>query len=140
MKTYSTEEIESIAVQFSNRTLPKAEWTHHAHLIIALWHHWNYDEQEAIQLVRKKIIAYNEAVGTPNTDNSGYHETLTIFWMHITKQYLKQHHFENLAKAINAFLNSEYANNQFPLSYYTREKLFSIEARKVWINGDLKKI
>lgn len=140
MKTYTTEEIESIAVQFSNQTLPKAEWTHDAHLIIALWHHWNYDEQEAIQLVRNKIIAYNEAVGTPNTDNAGYHETLTIFWMHIAKQYLKQHHFENLAKAINTFLNSEYANNQLPLSYYTREKLFSIEARKVWINGDLKKI
>jgi hypothetical protein len=31
--------------------------------------------------MRDGIRRFNDAVGTPNTDDSGYHDTLTWFWV-----------------------------------------------------------
>jgi len=79
MKFYSKKEIHEIVQQFKDKSLPKVCWTHEAHIIVALWHNLNFEFETAYQLVKANIIAYNEVVGTPNTDSSGYHETLTQF-------------------------------------------------------------
>ncbi|HQU55198.1 MAG TPA: hypothetical protein PK643_19330, partial [Saprospiraceae bacterium] len=71
--------------------MPKASWTHQAHLQVALWYSHQLDFDEACALVRQRIIAYNDRVGTPNTDASGYHETLTRFWMIIARQMLSKY-------------------------------------------------
>ena len=77
-----------LVTKFSNKTLPFTEWNHRAHLIVGLWHNMNYNFDHALELVKSKIKEYNISVGTPNTDDSGYHETLTIFWMLVTKIYI----------------------------------------------------
>ncbi len=134
------QELEQLVSDFTEKTLPKSEWTHHAHLIVALWHNWNFEYDEALRLVRDKIIAYNEAVGTENSDTSGYHESLTIFWMTLCKNHLSANSFETIAEAYSSFLLSDYASSEIPLSYYSKEVLFSTKARKEWVRGDLKSI
>jgi hypothetical protein len=34
-----------------------------------------------LEEIRRGIIAYNAAVGTPNSDTRGYHETITAFYV-----------------------------------------------------------
>ena len=140
MKKYISKEIDNLVHKFTNQTLPKAEWTHEAHLIVAIWHNLNYDFETALSTIRLKIQTYNEAVETPNTDNSGYHETLTVFWMRLTKNYISANPHLKIQDLMNNFLSSENAKSTTPFEYYTKEILFSKTARKMWVNGDLKEI
>ena len=139
MRNYSKEEVGFIVKEFNNKTLSKSHWNHEAHIIIALWHNAIYDFDTALDFVKSKIKAYNEIVGTPNTDDSGFHETLTIFWMIFTKNYLLKNSDEELHTTINHFLQA-HADKAIPLDYYSKDILFSTEARRIWINGNLKKI
>ncbi|MGB0175731.1 MAG: hypothetical protein ACPF9D_01105, partial [Owenweeksia sp.] len=68
--------------------LPKPEWTHEAHLVVAIWYSSLYPFEEALSLVRQNITAHNESVGTPNTDTEGYHETITRFWLMVARHFL----------------------------------------------------
>ncbi len=138
MSNLSQNDIDTLVERFSDRTLSKAAWTHEAHLRVALWHNWHYPYQEALAQMRTRIIAFNEAAGIANTDSSGYHETLTVFWMQLTQNFLVENKFPNLAIATEAFLKSPLACRERPLRYYTKEKLFSIQARRGWVEGDLQ--
>lgn len=133
-------EIDKLISQFSTGTLPKDEWTHEAHIIVAIWHNLEFGFEAALEEVRSKIISYNEVVGTPNTDVSGYHETLTVFWMTLTKNFLIKHRGVGIEEACRLFLSSEQAVKVKPFQYYTQELLFSKRARKSWVNGDIQKL
>ena len=140
MDQYSAKEIGDLVSMFSTQTLPTSAWNHQMHIIVGLWYNFNYDFDEALELVKAKIKAYNFAVGTKNTDDAGYHETLTIFWMILTKSYLLRNPEFDLWKACNHFLNSDYAHKNYSLTYYSKEVLFSREARKRWVIGDHRRI
>lgn len=140
MRKLSQKNVEKLIEDFSSKKLPKIEWTHEAHLIVALWHNSNYHFSKALNLVRLKIKAYNLAVGTPNTDSSGYHETLTIFWMLTTKCYLLANVQLSLEEQMIQFLESDFSSKHYPLAFYSREVLFSKEARKNWIDGDIQQL
>ena len=136
----SIEEIDSLVAQFSNKSLPKAEWTHQAHIIVALWHNTHYPFEEALALVRSKIKSYNLSVGTLNTDDAGYHETLTVFWMTITKAFIQAYPSWSLDQVCSQFLQTAYASKNFPFEFYSKELLFTKKARKNWVEGNLKKL
>jgi len=72
-------------------SLPKAAWTHAAHVAVCAWHAWPATPPAAlVDQMRAGIRAFNEAVGTPNTATSGYHETLTRFWCERVQAHLTQ--------------------------------------------------
>ena len=139
-KELSRTDVEGLIVKFDSCQLPKEEWTHQAHIVVAFWYNWHYPFTEALNLVRKGIVSYNEAVGTPNTDDSGYHETLTVFWMRLTRNFLQGDKYTKLEDVCNAFLLSKEAENTSPFNYYSRDFLFSVQARKEWVDGDLQKV
>ncbi|MEZ4771868.1 MAG: hypothetical protein R3D00_01720 [Bacteroidia bacterium] len=138
MDALSKKEIELFIQQFEAKTLPKPQWTHEAHLVVAVWYSYSYGFSEALRLIRGHIIKFNESVGTPNTDTSGYHETMTRFWLISTKEFLIRQEFTSLVEACNAFLHSDLAKKNLPLEFYSREKLFSIHARHNWVGPDKK--
>ncbi len=140
MNKNSITEIENLVTQFSKKLLQKEKWTHDAHITVALWYNFNYNFENALNLIRTKIKAYNISVGTPNTENSGYHETLTVFWMVLTSNFLKENRFDRLEEACANFFKTEMASKYTPLRYYTKELLFSKQARSQWINGNIKKV
>src|SRR4249919_698199 len=77
--------------EFEACTLPKPRWTHQAHLLVGLWYLSTHAPGEALNLVRERIRAYNLAVGTANTDHSGYHETLTRLYLNGIAAHLARH-------------------------------------------------
>ncbi len=140
MKVYNKKEIHEIVEQFKDKSLPKTQWTHEAHIIVALWHNLNFEFETAYQMMKSGIITYNEAVGTANTNSSGYHETLTQFWMLNTRHFIEKHDSQEIDKICNVFLQSEFATKEFPMKFYSREHLFSVEARKNFVQGDLRNL
>jgi hypothetical protein len=138
VKFRTTEDILALVRGFDGCTLPREEWTHNAHLTVALWYLLQYDWPEASGRVRRGIKRYNAAHGIVNTPTGGYHETLTLFWLRRVRSFLEGERNEgrSLVSLANALAAS--ADKNLPLAYYTRERLFSPEARNAWVEPDLK--
>ncbi|HEX7955628.1 MAG TPA: hypothetical protein VF508_01720 [Pyrinomonadaceae bacterium] len=134
----STEEVFSLLRRFDDCTLPRAEWTHAAHLTVALWNLLQYDWPEALARVRRGIKRYNAAHGVASTPTGGYHETLTVFWLRAVRAYLEGE--QNEARSLVSLANelAATADKSLPLEHYTRGRLFSEEARARWVEPDLK--
>lgn len=140
MKNYTADEISSLIERFEKEVLPRVEWTHEAHLVVAIWYSHRYDFGKAMNLVRDYITNHNTSVGTPNTDTEGYHETITKFWLLVAQDFLKEHAFKTITEACNAFINSDKGSSQYPLDFYSEKCLFSVEARHNWLEPDLKSV
>ncbi len=138
MKQLTQTDIEQLVRQFEAHTLPKEEWTHQAHLVVGFWYAWHNDFSQALLKLRKGITSYNESVGTPNTDNMGYHETITQYWLILIYWYMEHQESRNLENALNQFLNSPLRKKYGPLAYYSKGCLFSPLARKSWVKPDKK--
>lgn len=137
----STDEVETLVRDFESCTLPRAVWTHHAHLTVALWYLLHHPAPDATRLIRDRIKRYNHAHGIATTPTSGYHETLTLFWIRIVRRYLSEHALADtsLVALANGLL-SRYGRKELPLEYYSRERLFTPEARAAWVEPDLKSL
>ncbi|MDH7462362.1 hypothetical protein QEG73_13770 [Chitinophagaceae bacterium 26-R-25] len=125
----SEQEILHLIEQFNTKTLPKSAWTHAAHLTVGLWHVHNFTLDESICRMRSGIVSYNLAVGTENTGDSGYHETLTIFWLTVLYHFLKLEEGKSLLTLCNQLLDSRLAINSLPFFFYDRGRILSTNAR-----------
>ena len=138
--TYKTlDEIENIVRAFEDCTLPISEWNHHAHLTVGLWYLIHCTQEEAINCICDRIQKYNAANGIKTTKNSGYHETITLFWLRIIIQFLAAEvgNF-SILHLTNKLINN-YGNPRLPLEYYSQDLLMSWEAHRSWVEPDLKK-
>ncbi len=132
------EEIYLLVKAFEERTLPKSEWTHAAHLTVGLFYCFHNPLGVAKNLMSDGIYWLNDAHGTPNTETSGYHETLTVFWLRTVADYLVKNGRE---KGLAEFANdlAETVNDtKLPLRFYSRECLFSAAARLNYVEPDLE--
>ncbi len=138
MKNYSDNEIVDLIERFESKSLPKTEWTHEAHLVVAIWYSKKYSMTKAMDLVRNFISQHNQSVGTPNSDTEGYHESITQFWLLTAERFSQNQQFDTTSAACNAFINSDEGNSNYPLNFYSEKKLFSVQARHHWIAPDKK--
>ena len=136
---YSFDELCDLVLAWEHGTLPRDEWNHRAHLAVAMWHLASFEEEEATERVIGGIQRYNHAVGIKRTPSSGYHETLTLFWLHTTRAYLLDLDpgLSTLAK-VNAFVAAYGERAGVFLEHYSRERIFSPQARQCWVAPDLK--
>jgi hypothetical protein len=84
------------------------------------------------------IRAYNEVTGTPNTDTGGYHETITLASLRAAHAWLAARPHMSLHSALEELLVSPFGRSDWLLSYWTRPTLFSVAARRSWIEPDVK--
>ena len=119
-------------------TLPKQEWTHAAHFAaaVAILADSNFD---ALCDMPQIIKSYNEATDVQNTDHEGYHHTITIASLLATKSLMADG-ASSLIETHRKLLSLEYGNSDWLLSYWSKELLFSVKARKIWVGPDLKKL
>ncbi len=138
---YSTEcEIEVVIFAFEQCTLPRSHWTHSAHLTVAFWYLIHHPKLSAICLIRAGIQRYNDALGIPQTKESGYHETITLFWVERGAGFLaRRTNSDSILTQLNALLH-EYDDPRLPLQYYSRDRLMSWKARTSWLEPDLNMI
>ena len=138
MTAYSNQDIAALAERLLDRTLPKAQWTHAAHLTATL--RLVRTRNEGLERDLPGIIrAYNVAVGGVNDDTSGYHETITQAYLAAIRA------FEAAlppgladAEAAARLLATPMGDKEWPLTHWSRQRLFSVEARRGWVDPDLK--
>ena len=133
----SESEIHFIAEGMINKTLPKSQWTHAAHFAVAVWLLRN-ERYDAFAEMPDFIRNYNEASGTPNTDTEGYHETITIASLLATKSFVDcQPKHCPLHEIVNGILESDLADPGWLFQYWSKDCLFSVQARREWVEPDL---
>ena len=118
-------------------TLPREAWTHEAHLAACTWLVRDRSDIDIHRELPSIIAAYNVSVGGVNDDTQGYHETITQVYIAGVKAHLMEAVNDMpLYEAVNALLLSERGKRDWPLRFYTRELLFSAQARRAFVEPD----
>jgi hypothetical protein len=134
---FTPEALESFLHRFETGTLPKAEWTHAAHVAAAAYYLHGSSFTIVLPFMRARISAFNLAVGGANTPTSGYHETLTYFWLLIVAEFLRQNPpASKLAAARHAVATFGEARTLHSL-YYSGDLVKDSAARLAWRAPDL---
>jgi hypothetical protein len=136
----SDEEIATIGLGLLERTLPKTAWTHAAHFAATLWLLRCRPDVEISREMPGFIRGYNEATGGANTETSGYHETITQASIRAARAFLVEAPPRPLFVTCNALMRSRLGSPEWLLEYWTRSRLFSVEARREWLEPDIKRL
>ena len=138
-RLFSTDaEIVRIGEGLLDRSLPRADWTHEAHLAACLWILRERPDIDAKTEMRGIISSYNAAVGGVNDDSQGYHDTITHCFIRAVACHLRDSPpGAELADSVNTLLRSPYGRRDWPLTHYSRELLFSVAARRNFVSPDL---
>ncbi len=131
-------EVLRLVREFDACCLPRAEWTHHAHLVVALCYLVRHEEAEATRRIRVGIWRYNGACGIKTTKTGGYHETITLFYIRVISKFLSAASLDCTLAALANSLIHACGDKNLPLEYYSRERLMSWEARVGWVEPDRK--
>ena len=134
----SDAEIVRIGEGLLARTMPRPDWTHEAHLAATTYLLTRRPDVDIDRELPGIIRAYNESVGGVNSDSEGYHETITRIFLHGVRLFLAEADLtEPLHELVNELLLSPMGRRDWPLRFYTPERLFSVEARRAFIPPDL---
>ena len=120
------------------RTLPRAEWTHEAHLAATTYLLLRRPDLDLDRELPGLIRRYNESVGGVNSDSEGYHETITQVFLHGVRLFLSEADTaEPPHELVNELLLSPMGRRDWPLRFYSPEMLFSVEARRDFVAPDI---
>jgi hypothetical protein len=118
--------------------LGRAEWTHEAHLAATLYLLVERPDLDLERELPGLIRRFNESVGGVNSESEGYHETITQAFLHGARLFLAEADAsEPLHDLVNQLLLSPMGKRDWPLRFYSPERLFSVEARRSFIDPDL---
>ena len=121
------------------RTLPKPEWTHAAHFAAVLWLLRTRPVAVVVAEMPGLIRAYNVATETPNTDTGGYHHTITLASVRAAADFLGRYRADHdLHAIVDDLMASPLGSPGWLLDYWSKARLFSVEARRSWAEPDLQ--
>lgn len=133
------QETQHIINGFFDKTLPLNEWTHLAHLIVGLHVVCEHDLDSSVAIMRDGIKTYNVAAGGENTDTGGYHESITIFFVHALCAFVNQTGRDmTFAELATRLQSSVLVQQSFMFGFYSKDRLFTVEARLGWVEPDLR--
>jgi hypothetical protein len=132
-REFSTDaEVADLVTGFENATLAASEFTHHAHIAVALSYMDRLPPAEALDRMRQKIRAFAHHHGAENL----YHETLTIFWMRLLGHLGAVYNVDlPLWQRIN-FITRRWGTRQPIDAHYSPELIRSQAAREGWLPPD----
>lgn len=134
----SDDAIERLALAVIDRSLPKCQWTHEGHFAAVLWMARHRPAMTAPDAMRLVITRYNEATDTANTDNGGYHHTITLASTRAAVAMLAARPANvPLHVVLRAVMDSPLGRSDWLLAHWRRETLFGVPARRGWIEPDL---
>jgi len=131
-------ELEHLGEGLLSRTLTREEWTHEAHLGATTYLLTRRPDVDLDKELPGIIRRFNESVGGVNDDTQGYHETITRCFLQGVRLFLAEADpGEPLHELVNELLLSPMGRRDWPLRFYSRELLFSVEARRSFVEPDV---
>jgi hypothetical protein len=131
-------EIDVFLASFEGGTLPKTEWTHAAHLLTGACYVHSIGQASALKKMRECVRRHNESVGTINSKTSGYHETITVMWIHLLDRLRRETEPMNRAEFAALAVERFAARRDIFREYYNFDLVGSTEARLQWVAPTLK--
>ncbi len=127
-------EILDIVRGFESGTLPRNEFSHSSHLIVALYYVRGMPVEDAIDKMRVGLMNHLRHAGVDFSKEMPYHETLTVFWTRTVADFVKSKNGAPLLEIANELINR--FDKEYPLTFYSREVLFSDKARAEFVAHD----
>ena len=131
----SEAEIEAIVNGFELCTTEKTEFKHQDHLVVAVAYLNELTVPEAIERMRLSLIRF---IAHHQIDKRKYNETITVFWLEVLSEAI-----ERMSDSLTLLEKCNRVIQEFPkvglaLDYYSKELLYSDEARERFVRPDLK--
>ena len=138
-RLFSTDaEIERLGEGLLARSLERADWTHEAHLGATTYLEFRRPDIDLDKELPGIIRRFNESVGGVNSDTEGYHETITRTFLRGVRLFLAEGDpKEPLHELVNELLLSPMGRRDWPFRFYSRERLFSVAARRDFLAPDV---
>jgi hypothetical protein len=138
MKTtykYESEVVELVR-SFEDATISRDDWKHAEHLVVALYYLTHHDLDTAYGKMRSGILNLLErGFKVDLKKEMPYHETITLFWMRTVAEYNASRNGASLLEKANDVAYKW--DKDYPLNFYSRELLFSDEARAGFVKPDI---
>jgi hypothetical protein len=132
-------DLERLVHAFETATIARDDWKHEEHLVVAAHYLWNSDFDTATAKMKHGILNLLErGFGVDLTKEMPYHETLTIFWMRTVADHLRRTNGATLLDTLSELVTAY--DKDYPLRFYSRELLFSDDARRAFVGGDLRTV
>jgi hypothetical protein len=134
----SEAELEELVAAFESAVIARSEWTHRAHLSMALVYLLRYGPELGPERIRAGILHYNAALAIEQTPTSGYHETITRFYVWVVQRFLASVDPTRPRHELANELFEQFGDRSLPLQYYSKDRITSREARTGWVAPDLR--
>jgi hypothetical protein len=123
-------------LRFESAAIPSDHWTHRDHVRVAFLYLRDGLFDDALIRIRRGIQELNRANGILDSSTSGYHETVTVAWARIIASTIGT---QKLVHDFDAFeiANPHLLTKGLLRKYYTRDRLFSTEARSTFVDADI---
>jgi hypothetical protein len=134
---HSEAEIEAVVQGFESCTTPAGDFTHRAHVTVAICYLSRSPIAEALEQMRASLFRF---LDHHQVDSMKYHETLTVFWLKLVRRRIaEQDPGRSLLEITNSVIQS-IGNSKIVFDYYSEEALWSDEARHGWVEPDRKQV
>ncbi len=136
MRFKNENEIHELVASFEDASIARGVWKHPEHVAVALYYVDKYGLEKGTDRMRGGLFnLLVKGFGVDLAKEMPYHETLTVFWMRTVADFNAVKNGTSLLdkanKAIDIF------DKNYPMRFYTREFLFSDEARARFLEPDL---
>ena len=129
-------EVLDLVRSFEEATVSHDDWKHAEHLVVALYYLTRHDLDTAYEKMRSGILNLLEhGFKVDLTKEMPYHETITLFWMRTVADFNASKNGASLLERANEVAYKW--DKDYPLNFYSRELLFSDEARAKFVKPDL---
>jgi hypothetical protein len=128
----SDSEVAALVRAFEDASIPASEFTHAAHIAVALSYLNSFPPEQALERMREKIRAFAAHHGVGNL----YHETLTTFWMRLLEHVASTSEADlPLWRRINLIVK-DWSKRRPVEAHYSTGVIKSQEARDTWVPPD----
>ena len=130
-------ELEALVRRFETCAIAPAEFTHRAHLAVALWYLAHAPHREAAALMRAGLLRF---IAHNGVEPQKYHETITLFWLKLVGHFRAQAGAQRPLSEVANELLARFDDTQFLFKHYSRELIQTEAARTAWVEPDLKEM
>ena len=130
-------EVLDLVRSFEDATIPHDDWKHAEHLVVALYYLTLHDVETAYGKMRSGILNLLEnGFKVDLKKEMPYHETITLFWMRTVDEFNSSKNGASLLEKANEVAYKW--DKDYPLTFYSRELLFSDQARAEFVEADIQ--
>lgn len=129
----SAAEIEEVARRFESCEYQLEEFVHARHLTVASWYFLHSEATAAEERMRTGLQKFIRLHG-----KSGYHVTITEFWLRLVKHTLREARANDGEVAEVNRVVERLNNKALIYEYFSRERVESAEAKAGWLEPDLE--